>query len=99
LIQAGQWWLEHLDKSKSVPPVFAKSSSPVKAIVLERTSLITGNARYGNLLDGTTVSLCLCVRRTKYYDPITVVHLKAAGICSRYLCDRKSGMETLVACW
>jgi len=44
------------------------------------------STRYGDLLDGSTVSLC--VRRAEYYDPVTGMPDPAkAGVCSNFLCD------------
>merc|ERR1712166_419599 len=54
------------------------------------------STRYGDLLDGTTVSLC--VRRAEYYDSVSgVVDPTKAGICSNFLCDSTPGMEIDVA--
>ena len=54
------------------------------------------STRYGDLLDGTTVSLC--VRRAEYVDPITgVVDPTKMGVCSNFLCSAKSGDTVQVA--
>jgi len=44
------------------------------------------STRYGDTLEGRTVSLC--VRRALYYDPITGQEdSNKKGVCSNYLCD------------
>lgn len=54
------------------------------------------STRYGELLDGSTVSLC--VRRAEYVDPVTgQVDPTKAGVCSNYLCDAAPSDEVLVA--
>lgn len=54
------------------------------------------STRYGDLLDGTTVSLC--VRRAEYYDPATGrVDPGRAGVCSKFLCDAAPGTAVQVA--
>lgn len=54
------------------------------------------STRYGDLLDGNTISLC--VRRAEYYDPITgVVDPTRKGACSNFLCDIAPGQEVMVA--
>lgn len=54
------------------------------------------STRYGDLLDGNTISLC--VRRAEYYDPITgIVDPTKKGVCSNFLCDIAPGQEVLVA--
>jgi len=46
------------------------------------------STRYGDVLDGRTVSLC--VRRALYYDPVTGVEdVSKKGVCSNFLCDAK----------
>ena len=54
------------------------------------------STRYGDLLDGTTVSLC--VRRAEFVDPVTgVVDPTKMGVCSNFLCSAKSGDTVQVA--
>lgn len=54
------------------------------------------STRYGDLLDGNTVSLC--VRRAEYFDPITnQVDPSKGGVCSKFLCDRTPGMTVKIA--
>ena len=54
------------------------------------------STRYGDLLDGSTVSLC--VRRAEFYDPVTGVKDDSKkGVCSNFLCDSTAGAEVQVA--
>ncbi|GKZ00900.1 hypothetical protein MPSEU_001041600 [Mayamaea pseudoterrestris] len=54
------------------------------------------STRYGDLLDGTTVSLC--VRRAEYFDPVTgLADPDRAGVCSNFLCDLHPGDQVKVA--
>jgi len=54
------------------------------------------STRYGDALDGKTISLC--VRRAEYYDPITGdIDMSKAGICSNFLCDAAPGTKVDVA--
>eukprot|EP00558_Chaetoceros_sp_UNC1202_P006073 CAMPEP_0197236280 /NCGR_PEP_ID=MMETSP1429-20130617/3439_1 /TAXON_ID=49237 /ORGANISM="Chaetoceros sp., Strain UNC1202" /LENGTH=411 /DNA_ID=CAMNT_0042695035 /DNA_START=24 /DNA_END=1259 /DNA_ORIENTATION=+ len=54
------------------------------------------STRYGDALDGNTVSLC--VRRAEYYDPMTgLTDPSKKGVCSNMLCDAAPGMEIDVA--
>ena len=54
------------------------------------------STRYGDLLDGNTVSLC--VRRAEYYDPVTgLVDPSKKGVCSNFLCDAMPGTTVEVA--
>jgi len=54
------------------------------------------STRYGDLLDGRTVSLC--VRRAECYDPETgLPDPSKAGVCSGFLCDAKPGTTVTVA--
>lgn len=145
MLHAAQCWLEHLDETDAVPPMFATPKAPVQATVLGRTTLIADDApgdiqhvvlklpegfhyvegqslsvippgvdakngkkhkprlysiastRYGDLLDGTTVSLC--VRRAEYYDPSGNgdADPSKAGVCSKFLCDATPGTIVNVA--
>lgn len=48
------------------------------------------STRYGDILDGNTISLC--VRRAEYYDPATGLPDPAKkGVCSNMLCDSNPG--------
>ena len=54
------------------------------------------STRYGDMLDGKTISLC--VRRAEYYDPVTgVVDPTKKGVCSNFLCDVNPGDVVTVA--
>lgn len=54
------------------------------------------STRYGDILDGNTISLC--VRRAEYYDPVTgVPDPSKKGICSNVLCDALPGSKIEVA--
>ena len=54
------------------------------------------STRYGDVLDGNTVSLC--VRRAEYYDPNTgVADPTKKGVCSNFLCDAAPGTAMSVA--
>uniref|UniRef100_A0A7S0T8C7 ferredoxin--NADP(+) reductase n=1 Tax=Pseudo-nitzschia delicatissima TaxID=44447 RepID=A0A7S0T8C7_9STRA len=74
-----------------IPPGQAANGKPHKPRLYSIAS-----TRYGDLLDGRTVSLC--VRRAEYYDPITGVADPAkAGVCSGFLCDVTPGTKVSVA--
>ena len=54
------------------------------------------STRYGDILDGSTVSLC--VRRAEYYNPDTgLPDPSKKGVCSNYLCDASPGTMVSVA--
>jgi len=54
------------------------------------------STRYGDALDGQTVSLC--VRRAVYTDPVTGMEDPSKkGVCSNFLCDIETGTEVQVA--
>jgi len=54
------------------------------------------STRYGDLLDGNTVSLC--VRRAEFFDPATgKVDPEKAGICSKFLCNAQAGTQVQIA--
>lgn len=54
------------------------------------------STRYGDLLDGKT--LCLCVRRAEYHDPVSgLVDPTKQGVCSNFLCDASPGTPIQVA--
>lgn len=54
------------------------------------------STRYGDLLDGNTISLC--VRRAEYFDPVTgAVDPAKKGVCSNFLCDIQPGEQVSVA--
>ncbi|KAL3926469.1 MAG: hypothetical protein SGBAC_013465 [Bacillariaceae sp.] len=75
-----------------IPPgIDSKTNKPHKPRLYSIAS-----TRYGDVLDGTTVSLC--VRRAEYFDPATgtVDHAKK-GVCSNFLCDVAPGTIVQVA--
>ena len=54
------------------------------------------STRYGDLVDGNTVSLC--VRRAEYFDPVTGVKDDSKkGVCSNFLCDATPNTQVQVA--
>lgn len=54
------------------------------------------STRYGDVLDGTTISLC--VRRAEHIDPVTGEKDPAKqGVCSNFLCDVNAGDQVKVA--
>jgi len=54
------------------------------------------STRYGDVLDGTTVSLC--VRRAEYVDPATGrTDPTKKGVCSNFLCDAVPGDAVSIA--
>lgn len=75
-----------------IPPgVDTKTGKPNKPRLYSIAS-----TRYGDLLDGRTVSLC--VRRAECYDPVTGQADPAkAGVCSGFLCDATPGTRVKVA--
>jgi ferredoxin--NADP+ reductase len=74
-----------------IPPGLDSKGKPHKPRLYSIAS-----TRYGDLLDGQTVSLC--VRRAIYVDPNTGLEDPAKkGVCSNYLCDVASGQQVKVA--
>ena len=53
------------------------------------------STRYGDLLDGNTISLC--VRRAEFIEPDGTKDPAKQGVCSNFLCDVKAGDEVDVA--
>jgi sulfite reductase alpha subunit-like flavoprotein len=54
------------------------------------------STRYGDALDGNTISLC--VRRAEYWDPdLNKIDPAKKGICSNFLCDAEPGTQMAVA--
>ncbi len=54
------------------------------------------STRYGDLLDGNTVSLC--VRRAEFVDPVSgLPDPSKAGVCSSFLCNILPGSQVQVA--
>jgi sulfite reductase alpha subunit-like flavoprotein len=74
-----------------IPPGLTEAGKPQKPRLYSIAS-----TRYGDLLDGNTVSLC--VRRAEYCDPVTgLVDPTKKGICSNFLCDVTPGTKVQVA--
>ena len=87
----GFHYLEGQSLSVIPPGIDSKTGKPHKARLYSIAS-----TRYGDLGDGSTVSLC--VRRAEYYDPATgQVDPSKAGVCSGYLCDIQPGTPVQVA--
>lgn len=74
-----------------IPPGMSKDGKPFKPRLYSIAS-----TRYGDLLDGNTLSLC--VRRAEYKDPVSgeIDHSKA-GVCSGFLCDAPSGTTVSIS--
>lgn len=74
-----------------IPPGLTEKGKPHKPRLYSIAS-----TRYGDTLDGRTVSLC--VRRAQYVDPITnQVDPSKQGICSNFLCNADKGQTVQVA--
>jgi len=75
-----------------IPPgISSKTNKPHKPRLYSIAS-----TRYGDLLDGNTVSLC--VRKAEYYDPSTgLPDPTKAGVCSGFLCGVRPGQKVMVA--
>lgn len=74
-----------------IPPGTTDKGKPHKPRLYSIAS-----TRYGDLLDGKTISLC--IRRAEYFDPVTKeVDPSKAGICSNFLCDAEPGTKVQVA--
>jgi ferredoxin--NADP+ reductase len=74
-----------------IPPGLTEKGKPMKPRLYSIAS-----TRYGDLLDGSTISLC--VRRAEYYDPVTgLLDPEKAGACSKFLCDCLPGDTVSVA--
>jgi len=87
----GFHYVEGQSLSVIPPGIDPKKGKPYKPRLYSIAS-----TRYGDLLDGTTVSLC--VRRAEYYDPVTgVPDPTKAGVCSDFLCGATPGQEVMVA--
>jgi ferredoxin--NADP+ reductase len=87
----GFHYVEGQSLSVIPPGVDAKTGKPHKPRLYSIAS-----TRYGDLLDGRTVSLC--VRRAEYYDPETgIADPSKAGVCSGFLCDATPGTMVKVA--
>jgi len=77
----GMHYVEGQSLSVIPPGIDPKSQKPYSPRLYSIAS-----TRYGDALDGRTVSLC--VRRAEYYDPVTgVIDPSKKGACSNFLCD------------
>ena len=87
----GMHYVEGQSLSVIPPGVDANTGKPHKPRLYSIAS-----TRYGDLLDGKTVSLC--VRRAEYVDPQTgMVDPAKKGVCSNFLCDVQPGDTVQVA--
>lgn len=74
-----------------IPPGLQENGKPNKPRLYSIAS-----TRYGDLLDGSTVSFC--VRRAEFTDPETgELDVAKAGVCSKFLCDCVAGDTVQVA--
>lgn len=74
-----------------IPPGLTEKGKPNKPRLYSIAS-----TRYGDLLNGNTVSLC--VRRAEYFDPVTgLVDPSKKGLCSNFLCDADPNTPVQVA--
>jgi len=87
----GFHYVEGQSLSVIPPGVDVKTGKPHKPRLYSIAS-----TRYGDLLDGNTVSLC--VRRAEYIDPVTgLADPSKAGVCSSFLCNTLPGTQVQVA--
>jgi ferredoxin--NADP+ reductase len=87
----GFHYVEGQSLSVIPPGVDPKNGKPHKPRLYSIAS-----TRYGDLLDGRTVSLC--VRKAEWYDPATGrADPSKAGICSKFLCGADPGTTVRVA--
>ena len=87
----GMTYVEGQSLSVIPPGIDAKTGKPHKPRLYSIAS-----TRYGDLLDGNTVSLC--VRRAEYHDPVSGLPVPSkAGVCSNFLCDTQPGDQVSVA--
>eukprot|EP00526_Cylindrotheca_closterium_P010196 CAMPEP_0113653424 /NCGR_PEP_ID=MMETSP0017_2-20120614/28573_1 /TAXON_ID=2856 /ORGANISM="Cylindrotheca closterium" /LENGTH=401 /DNA_ID=CAMNT_0000566419 /DNA_START=12 /DNA_END=1217 /DNA_ORIENTATION=- /assembly_acc=CAM_ASM_000147 len=87
----GFHYVEGQSLSVIPPGIDSKTAKPHKPRLYSIAS-----TRYGDVLDGSTVSLC--VRRAEYFDPATgLVDPSKKGVCSNFLCDAQPGTTLQVA--
>lgn len=87
----GFHYVEGQSLSVIPPGLDAKTGKPHKPRLYSIAS-----TRYGDLLDGSTVSLC--VRRAEFFDPVTgLADPTKAGVCSSFLCSVLPGTQVQVA--
>jgi ferredoxin--NADP+ reductase len=90
-LPAGFHYMEGQSLSVIPPGVDPKTNKAHKPRLYSIAS-----TRYGDLLDGTTVSLC--VRRAEFWDASTdAVDPSKEGICSNFLCSAVAGETVQVA--
>ena len=74
-----------------IPPGLTDKGKPHKPRLYSIAS-----TRYGDLLNGNTVSLC--VRRAEYFDPATgLVDPAKQGVCSNFLCNAEANTAVQIA--
>jgi ferredoxin--NADP+ reductase len=89
-LPAGMHYVEGQSLSV-IPPGLNDKGKPNKPRLYSIAS-----TRYGDLLDGSTVSLC--VRRAEFWDSETGANdPEKAGVCSKFLCDCVAGDTIQVA--
>lgn len=77
----GMHYVEGQSLSVIPPGIDPKTQKPYSPRLYSIAS-----TRYGDALDGRTVSLC--VRRAEFYDPVTgAIDPSKKGVCSNFLCD------------
>lgn len=87
----GMHYVEGQSLSVIPPGIDPKNGKPYSPRLYSIAS-----TRYGDVLDGKTISLC--VRRAEYYDPSTgKVDPSKKGVCSNFLCDAQPGTTVSVA--
>ena len=87
----GMHYVEGQSLSVIPPGLDPQSQKPHKPRLYSIAS-----TRYGDLLDGRTVSLC--VRRAEYVDPVTgQTDPTKQGVCSNFLCDTQPNDTVQVA--
>ena len=87
----GMHYVEGQSISVIPPGIDPKTSRPFAPRLYSIAS-----TRYGDLLDGNTVSFC--IRRAEYYDPETGrADPTKKGVCSNFLCDAAPGTRVKIA--
>eukprot|EP00560_Eucampia_antarctica_P002693 CAMPEP_0197834152 /NCGR_PEP_ID=MMETSP1437-20131217/21376_1 /TAXON_ID=49252 ORGANISM="Eucampia antarctica, Strain CCMP1452" /NCGR_SAMPLE_ID=MMETSP1437 /ASSEMBLY_ACC=CAM_ASM_001096 /LENGTH=447 /DNA_ID=CAMNT_0043438637 /DNA_START=52 /DNA_END=1395 /DNA_ORIENTATION=+ len=87
----GMHYVEGQSLSIIPPGTDSKTGRPNKPRLYSIAS-----TRYGDLLDGNTISLC--VRRAEYYDPETgQIDSSKKGVCSNFLCDALPNSQVNIA--
>eukprot|EP00586_Coscinodiscus_wailesii_P013088 CAMPEP_0172501022 /NCGR_PEP_ID=MMETSP1066-20121228/145215_1 /TAXON_ID=671091 /ORGANISM="Coscinodiscus wailesii, Strain CCMP2513" /LENGTH=428 /DNA_ID=CAMNT_0013275585 /DNA_START=18 /DNA_END=1304 /DNA_ORIENTATION=- len=87
----GMHYVEGQSISVIPPGIDPKTSRPFAPRLYSIAS-----TRYGDLLDGNTVSFC--IRRAEFYDPATgLPDPTKKGVCSNFLCDAAPGTKVAIA--